>query len=111
MNTTLLRMKVVEELDLFPEESLPDLYRFMHDFRLRRRTATTANSTKTVSMPLSLVNSNVELSPGSDVDTEESAAKLLQMTIAARDPLFLADLQETQTAFSSIDADWWEPAA
>lgn len=34
MNTTLLRMKLDQELDLLPEEQLPNLYRLIHYFRL-----------------------------------------------------------------------------
>ncbi len=28
---------------------------------------------------------------------------------AAHDPRFLADLQETMSAFAAVDAEWWEP--
>jgi len=38
------------------------------------------------------------------------ADKLAQMSQAAQDPLFLADLDETMSAFESADAEWWEPA-
>ena len=37
--------------------------------------------------------------------------KLRQMAYAPTDPLFMADLQETVTAFAPVDAEWWEPAA
>jgi len=40
----------------------------------------------------------------------EDADKLAQMSQAAQDPLFLADLCETMLAFESTDAGWWEPA-
>jgi len=33
---------------------------------------------------------------------------LKQMRQAANDPLFMADLRETMTAFASADAEWWE---
>jgi hypothetical protein len=36
--------------------------------------------------------------------------KLAQLEEAAKDPLFLADLTETMSAFSESDAEWWEPA-
>jgi len=28
---------------------------------------------------------------------------------AVHDPLFMADLQETMSAFAKTDAEWWEP--
>ncbi len=34
--------------------------------------------------------------------------KLAQMEQAARDPFFLADLQETMDDFAQVDAGWWE---
>lgn len=34
MNTTLLRLKLTQELELLPEEHLSDLYRLIHYFRL-----------------------------------------------------------------------------
>ncbi|MCE7985940.1 MAG: hypothetical protein DYG89_32580 [Caldilinea sp. CFX5] len=34
-----------------------------------------------------------------------------QMADAATDPLFMADLQETMTAFAIVDTEWWEPVA
>jgi hypothetical protein len=38
------------------------------------------------------------------------ANKLDQMEQAANDPLFIADLHETMSAFAEVDAEWWEPA-
>jgi hypothetical protein len=38
------------------------------------------------------------------------ADKLEQMEQAAKDPLFMADLHETMSAFAEVDAEWWEPA-
>jgi hypothetical protein len=38
----------------------------------------------------------------------EEADKLAKMEQAAQDPLFLSDLQETMSAFSEADAEWWE---
>jgi hypothetical protein len=38
----------------------------------------------------------------------QDALRLEQMRQAANDPLFLQDLEETMTAFSAIDAEWWE---
>ena len=38
------------------------------------------------------------------------ADRLTLMEQAARDPLFLADLQETMAAFTEADAEGWEPA-
>ncbi len=35
--------------------------------------------------------------------------KLDQMKQAANDPLFMADLHETMSAFAKADAEWWEP--
>jgi hypothetical protein len=40
--------------------------------------------------------------------TQEDADKLAKMKQAAQDPLFLADLRETMSAFSDADAEWWE---
>ena len=36
------------------------------------------------------------------------ASKLEQMELAANDPLFMADLRETMSAFAEVDAEWWE---
>ena len=33
---------------------------------------------------------------------------LEQISYAARDPLFLADLRETMDAYQVVDAQWWE---
>ena len=41
--------------------------------------------------------------------TKAETDKLAQMKRAARDPLFLADLRETMSAFAKVDAQWWEP--
>ena len=35
--------------------------------------------------------------------------KLDRMKQAADDPLFMADLRETMSAFAGVDAEWWEP--
>jgi hypothetical protein len=110
VNTTLLKMKVVEELNLFPEESLPDLYRFVHDFRLGLLNSTRTNSTKTIAIPPSSINPSIEPLSTANAGPEEHAEKLQRMIMAAHDPLFLADLQETQSAFGQIDTEWWEPA-
>jgi hypothetical protein len=37
------------------------------------------------------------------------ADKLDQIEQAAKDPLFMADLHETMSAFAEVDAGWWEP--
>jgi hypothetical protein len=37
------------------------------------------------------------------------ADKLAQIEQAAQDPLFMADLRETMSAFAEVDAEWWEP--
>ena len=42
--------------------------------------------------------------------TPGEASKLAQMEQAASDPLFMADLRETMSAFADADAEWWEPA-
>jgi hypothetical protein len=42
--------------------------------------------------------------------TADDADKLAKMKQAAQDPLFLADLRETMSAFADADAEWWEPA-
>ena len=41
--------------------------------------------------------------------TTADADKLAKMKQAAQDPLFLADLRETMSAFADADAEWWEP--
>ena len=38
----------------------------------------------------------------------DTAAKLAQIKQAAADPLFLADLRDTMSAFAGVDAEWWE---
>jgi hypothetical protein len=40
--------------------------------------------------------------------TLSEADKLDQMEQAAHDPLFMADLRETMSAFVEVDAEWWE---
>ena len=42
--------------------------------------------------------------------TTNDADKLAKMKLAAQDPLFLADLRETMSAFANADAEWWEPS-
>ena len=42
--------------------------------------------------------------------TLSEADKLAQMEQAASDPLFMADLRETMSAFAEVDAEWWESA-
>ncbi len=37
------------------------------------------------------------------------ADKLDRMAQAADDPFFMADLNETMSAFADVDAEWWEP--
>ncbi len=39
----------------------------------------------------------------------DEANKLAQMEQAANDPLFIADLRQTMSAFAEVDAEWWEP--
>ena len=39
-----------------------------------------------------------------------TADKLVQMELAATDPLFMSDLREIMSAFAGADAQWWEPA-
>jgi hypothetical protein len=41
--------------------------------------------------------------------TNDEADKLAQMGQAVQDPLFMADLRETMSAFAGTDAEWWEP--
>ena len=40
--------------------------------------------------------------------TKDDAEKLAKMKQAAKDPLFLADLRDTMSAFADADAEWWE---
>jgi|GEM_PF-1222715 len=40
--------------------------------------------------------------------SSDEANKLEQMEQAANDPLFMADLRETMSAFAEVDAEWWE---
>ena len=35
-------------------------------------------------------------------------AKIEQMMQAVEDPLFMADLKESMSAYSNVDAEWWE---
>mgnify|MGYP001047574236 CR=1 FL=1 len=39
---------------------------------------------------------------------QQEAHKIQEIELAANDPLFLADLEETMAAFEATDADWWE---
>ena len=41
--------------------------------------------------------------------TTDEADRLAQIERAAQDPLFMADLRETMSAFAETDAEWWEP--
>ena len=41
-------------------------------------------------------------------ETKDEAEKLAKMKQAAQDPLFLADLRDTMSAFADADAEWWE---
>ena len=40
--------------------------------------------------------------------TRSETNKLDKMEQAANDPLFIADLRETMSAFVGVDAEWWE---
>ena len=40
--------------------------------------------------------------------TKDDAERLAKMKQAAQDPLFLADLRDTMSAFADADAEWWE---
>ncbi len=42
--------------------------------------------------------------------TSTEADKLSLIEQATQDPLFMADLQETMTAYAEADAEWWEPS-
>jgi hypothetical protein len=42
--------------------------------------------------------------------TMDETDKLAKMEQAVQDPLFMADLRETMSAFAEADAEWWEPA-
>ena len=46
---------------------------------------------------------------GQRFPTLSEADKLAQMEQAANNPLFMADLRETMSAFADADAEWWEP--
>lgn len=39
---------------------------------------------------------------------QELGVKLREMELAAKDPLFLADLRATMAAFEVVDTEWWE---
>lgn len=43
------------------------------------------------------------------LQTLSKSDKLDRMEQAAKDPLFMADLRETMSAFAEADAEWWEP--
>jgi hypothetical protein len=45
-----------------------------------------------------------------DEHKEDAEAKLRLIEKAARDPQFLADLNEIMAAFAHVDNEWWEPA-
>ncbi len=42
------------------------------------------------------------------LDQPLSDDKLVRMMGASDDPLFMADLRETMSAFAAVDAEWWE---
>jgi hypothetical protein len=42
---------------------------------------------------------------------DELAGKLREIELAAKDPLFLADLTEAMAEFERADAEWWEHPA
>ena len=44
--------------------------------------------------------------PSSAEESESDSELLKRIELAATDPLFLSDLQETMTAFSAADAEW-----
>jgi len=48
------------------------------------------------------------IEPILDRQGPDVARKLQEISRAASDPLFLADLEETMTAFEAVDAEWWE---
>ncbi|MDQ1301558.1 MAG: hypothetical protein QG637_1480 [Chloroflexota bacterium] len=39
---------------------------------------------------------------------QELGVKLRELELAAKDPLFLADLRATMAAFEVVDTEWWE---
>lgn len=52
-----------------------------------------------------LIENFLQATPFSTSSTE---SKLQLLKQAATDPLFLADLEETMSAFADIDEEWWE---
>jgi hypothetical protein len=67
----------------------------------------TAGNPVGVILPLeefALVKDVLEQQP----QTLSKSDKLDRMEQAARDPLFMADLRETMSAFAEADAEWWE---
>jgi hypothetical protein len=42
--------------------------------------------------------------------TQHVADAMAMMEQAVHDPLFMSDLNETISAFSDVDAEWWEPS-
>lgn len=62
---------------------------------------------------LRFVQKYVQASPRAELERilNDDEVLLQQMACAPEDRLFMADLQETMTAFTTADAEWWEPVA
>lgn len=78
MNAITLKHKVIEELDLLPEETLSDVYRLIHNFRLGLLSDETS--------PVHTSNLQRNASPG---DSEEEAIEREQKAFIALHPYLL----------------------
>jgi hypothetical protein len=70
--------------------------------------------TDSAGKPIGVILPLAEFALVQDILEQRTAAtaeteKLEQMKQAVQDPLFIADLRETMTAFAQADAEWWEP--
>jgi len=56
--------------------------------------------------------SDVEIQKANSVDVSQEKSelqrKIAEIKNAPNDPLFMADLEETMTNFTYVDAEWWE---
>ena len=83
MNTTLLRMKLDQELDLLPEEHLPDLYRLSHFFRLGLLTESSSSAN-------GLTNGEITTTEASEFDPMDAAVEREREAFIALHPMLLA---------------------
>ena len=83
MHPTTLRLKLAQELEFFPEENLPDLYRLIHYFRLGLL-AESAHPTN------GLPNGDMALAEATDFDPMDATVEREREAFIALHPMLLA---------------------